>query len=63
MLCANDVKWFLVAQVPLPARRIKQGDLSVAVRKVAGEVFDVLVIAYTAYHSAYGALLPLCLVW
>ena len=46
--------------------RIKQGDLSVEVRKVAGEVFEVLVIAYTAYHSAYGAcngaLLPLCLV-
>ena len=62
MFCANDVEWFL-AQVPLAARRIKQGDLSVEVRKVAGEVFEVLVIAHTAYHSAYGALLPLCLVW
>ena len=54
----KGLEWYL-ENVPLPSRRIKQKDLSREAFLAADAVWEILMVAY----SAYGVLLPLCVWW
>ena len=57
LFCINGVSWFL-GTVP-EKRRVKYSDLNADAKRALGQVWGVLMVAY----SAYGVLLPLCVFW